>query len=269
MKTKHFTILILLFITVGVRGQTKETNPDYLLRLHGPWKTHESQNFRFYYRENSRIKMNLSVSDLESIASTQQANLYRIGDLLSIPYEKLDTLRKINVWMFKDLNEKTEITKIHATDFAIHPYWSIYCTYSSAKSAHELGHIVIDEYWGHFKSEKYQFVIEEGFASLIDEGHGARDFDYFKKAKRITRSRKYSITNVINNAYVTGIFRNPYTQKAIVAGAFVKFLIEEHGVDKFKILWLTLRDDGQAFALVYGKPIEEIATDFTNFLSEL
>jgi hypothetical protein len=265
---KNLILVLFAFISIGLFGQTKETEPDYLLRLHGPWQTYESKNFRFYYRDNPKISKNLTDSDLELIAKAQQVNFYRIGDILSIQHERLDTLRKINVWMFQDLNEKTEITKIHATDFCIPPYWSIYCTYASSKAAHELGHMIIDEYWGYFKSKKYNFVIEEGFASLVDEGHGKRNFDYFKKSKKIIQNKKYSMPNVINNANVTGIFKNPYTQKAIVVGGFVKYLIKEHGIDKFKNLWLNLSDDGEAFSLVYNKSIDDLANDYMDFLSD-
>lgn len=269
MKRSLFTLVILSCIPVGLFGQTKETNPDYLLKLHGPWETYESQNFRFYFRENPKLKKNLTEYDLTLIANAQQDNLYRIGDLLSIQHERLDTLRKINIWMFQDLDEKTDITKIHATDFCIPPYWSIYCTYSSSKSAHELGHMIINEYWGYFRSKKHSYIIEEGYASLVDEGHGKRNFDYYMKSKRLIRNEKYSMHNVINNVNVTGIFKNPYTQKAIVAGGFVKFLMEEYGVEKFKNLWLTLQEDGIAFEAVYSKSIDKLADDYILFLSEL
>ena len=268
MKTKILTLVLLSFIPVGLFGQTKETDPDYLLRLHGPWKTYESKNFKFYYRENPQIAKNLTDSDLVSIANSQQLNLYRIGDILSIPHNRLDTLRKINVWLFKDLKEKTDITKISADAFAIPPFWSFYYTYEVAKAAHELGHLVIDEYWGYFKSKKYNFVIEEGYASLVDEGHGNRDSDYFKKSKKITKRKKYSMTNIINNVNVPSVFKNPYTQKAIVAGGFVKYLIKEYGIDEFKTLWLTLNDDGEAFESVYNKSINELAADYMDFLSK-
>jgi hypothetical protein len=265
------TILLsfLIISTIGAFGQTKETEPAYLLRLHGPWKTHESKNFRLYYRENPKVSKNLSDSDLKAISQSQQDNLYCIGKLLSVPKEDLDTLRKINIWMFQDLKEKTEITKISATDFCIPPYWSIYCTYASSKAAHELGHMIIDEYWGYFKSRKYNFIIAEGFASFVDEGHGKRNYDYLEKAKKVTRHNKYSMSNIINDVTVTGIFKNPYTQKAIVAGGFVKYLIKEYGIEKFKNLWLTLTDNGEAFNLVYNKSLDELAIDYMAFLKNL
>jgi hypothetical protein len=234
-----------------------------------PWKTYESKNFRLYFRINPKVTKNLSDNDLKTISQSQQDNLYHIGNLLSVPNEDLDTLRKINIWMFQDLNEKTEITKIHATDFCIPPYWSIYCTYASSKAAHELGHMIIDEYWGYFQSRKYDFIISEGFASLVDEGSGRRNYDYLEKAKKVTRHNKYSMSNIINNVNVTGIFKNPYTQKAIVAGGFVKYLIKEYGIGKFKNLWLTLSDDGEAFNLVYKKSIDELSIDYMAFLKNL
>ena len=75
--------------------------------------------------------------------------------------------------------------------------------------------------------------------------------------------------NVISNAIFTGIFRNPYTQKAIVASGFIKHLLKKYGVDKFKDLWLTLRDEGKVFVTVYGKPIEKLDDDFMVFPNEL
>lgn len=267
MKFWILSLVLISFIAAGAFGQTKETGPEYLLRFHGPWKTYESKNFKLYYRVNPKDAENLTDSELASIASAQQLNLYRIGDILSIPHYRLDTLRKMNVWLFKDLKEKTSITRISANAFAIRPFWSFYYTYEVAEGAHELGHLVIQEFWGYFNSKKYQFVIEEGYASLVDEGHGFRDYNYFEESKKIIRRKKYSMANIINNANIKGVFKNPYTQKAIVAGGFVKYLIREYGIDRFKELWLTLTDDGKAFESVYNRTMDELATDYTDFLN--
>lgn len=56
---KHIlSISVLTLLSFGLSGQTKETDPDYLLRLHGPWSTYESDNYNFYYRENPTVTNN-------------------------------------------------------------------------------------------------------------------------------------------------------------------------------------------------------------------
>jgi len=259
-------ITILLQLTLGLFGQTKETEPDYLLRLHGPWLTYESKNFRLYYRENPVITKNLSDKDLKKIAISQEDNAVRIAELLDIPKENIDTLRKINIWLFKDLKEKDLITKISSNAFSIRPYWSAYYTYNAAGSAHEIGHLIINEFWGWFKSNKYQFLIEEGYASLVDEGNGKRDFDYYLKAKKILKKDGFKIDQIVDNEPVMLYFKNPYTLKAIVAGAFVKYLINEKGIDKFKQLFQTLENDDKVFETIYGQTFNELTDDFYSFI---
>lgn len=260
------SITIFFQLSLGLFGQTKETEPDYLLRLHGPWLTYENDNFRIYYRENPILAKNLSDKDLKDILKRQENNILRITELLNIPKENIDTLRKINIWLFKNLKEKDLITKIPATDFSIRPYWSAYHTYGASGSAHEIGHLIINEFWGWFKSNKYQFLIEEGYASLVDEGNGKRDFDYYSKAKKILKKDGFKIDQIVNNEQVMTFFKNPYTLRAIVAGAFVKYLINEKGIDKFKQLFQTLEDDDKVFKAIYGQSLSELTNDFYSFI---
>lgn len=261
-----FAIAIPILLSFGSYGQTKETEPDYLLRLHGPWLTHESDHFRFYYRENPVSTKSLSDKDIKEIVDKQEKNILRIAGLLNIPKENIDTLRKINVWLFRDLKEKDLITKIPSTDFSIRPYWSAYHTYISSGSAHEIGHLIINEFWGWFKSKKYQFLIEEGYASIVDEGNGKRDFDYYLEAKKILKKDGFKIEQIVNNEPVRIFFKNPYTLKAIVSGAFVKYLLSEKGVDKFKQLFQNLGDDEKVFEEIYEQTFSNLIEDFYKFI---
>jgi len=259
----------LLIMALGVRAQTKETNPIYLKKNYGTWKTHKSSHFKIYYRNSDKFfAKTLDKDEIEEISTLQENNLRRIASILNIAKEKTDTLRPINMWLFRNSKIKTEITKIPADAFSIYPFWSMYYTYKSAKSAHELAHLIIQEYWGYFESKKYNFLISEGFASLVDEGYGKRDFDYYEKAESILDRDKYSMDVVINNKPVTGFFQNSYTQKAVVAGAFVKYLIEEYDIRKFKQLWQTLRNDSKTFKKVYNKSLDNLCLDFKSYIND-
>jgi len=258
---------IIIFIVVSnlLFGQTKETNPIYLLKNNGPWLTYESKRFIIYYHES--ILRKVSYDKIKELSLNQEANILKVADLLDIPKENIDSLRKISIWLFKDYEEKDIITKIPSNAFSIKPYWSAYYVYHTAKSAHEIGHLIINEFWGYFNSKKYQFLIEEGFANLADEGNGARNFNYYIRAKLIVESNGDVIEKIINKTDLKKA-RNSYLFKSIVAAAFVKFLIEAKGIQKFKELYNALNDDAIAYKVVYGKTLNELTIEFYEFLEE-
>lgn len=260
------TILLQFGWLLNIVGQTKETEPDYLIRLAGPWEKFNSQHFNFNYKVSNEFKRARLKKRLNEISAAQERNIKSIAVRLNIPITAIDTLRKINFWIFSDLKEEYKITKINANAFSIIPYWSVYYTFDAGEGAHEIGHIIIGTYWGNFNSSKFQFLIEEGWASLVDEGYGARKYDYYVKANKILKDNDYSIDNIVSNRQVMGYFVNPYTLKAIVSGAFVKYLIEIYGIDKFHTLWTDLRDEDETFKRIYGKDFSVLCDDFYKFI---
>lgn len=250
--------LILLF---GCNEQIKfpaslmEMNkPEYLLKDSSYWNKHESQHFKYYSSKN------VDQDKINPIIENQEINLQHIAKIMGI--NNIDTLPKINLWIFNSDKEKYLKTQVESNAHSLTEYWSTYYNKNNATGAHEIGHLMSQHFWGYPKSKKYDFLLQEGFAFYIDENRFFK-FDFYKKAKEILRNEKYRLSAIIkeNN-------NDDYEDKAIVSGAFIKYLITYYGVKDFSELWKTLDESDNAFSTIYNKNFPELETEFYKFLEK-
>jgi hypothetical protein len=102
--------------------------------------------------------------------------------------------------------------------------------------------------------------MQEGFAFYVDETKFFK-FDFYETAKEILEDDSYRISTIImeNN-------NNDYEDKAIVCGAFIKYLITSFGIENFTKLWKTIQEDDIDFKTIYGKNFSNLENDFYTFL---
>jgi len=261
--TGLFLLVVLTIVEMlsGCNGQIKfpaslmEMNkPEYLLVDSSFWNRNESNHFIYY--SSKKVDSDL----VKPIVENQEINLNHIAEIMGI--NNIDTLPKINLWLFNSDNEKYLKTQVKSNAHALTEYWSVYYNMDNATGAHEIGHLMSQHFWGYLKSKKYDFLMQEGFAFYIDETRFFK-FDFYKKAKGILRNEKYRISTIVkenNNA--------DYENKALVCGAFIKFLITSYGVENFARLWKSIEENENVFQTIYLKDFVCLETDFYAFLAK-
>jgi len=162
-----------------------EMNQPAYLRTHYELNKMETQHFDFNFSpkiDNDSLCSNIS--------NQQEKNMNRLAEFMKIG--NIDTLHKIDIWIFFDDKEKYEKTQVKSSAHSLYQYWSMYYNKDNAKGAHELGHLLSQHYWGYLKSKRFNFLLDEGFAFLVDE-FGYFNFDFYKKAQEILQDKKYKI----------------------------------------------------------------------------
>lgn len=228
--------------------------PEYLLRDSSFWNKAESKHFIYY---SSRKVDN---SFIQSIIENQENNLIHIAGIMKI--KDLDTLAKIKLWIFNSDNEKYLKTQVKSNAHTLTEYWSTYYNKNNAAGGHEVGHLMSQHFWGYLNSKKYDFLMEEGFAFYIDETRFFK-FDLYKKAKAILQNNDYRIS-----AIITENNNSNYENKAIVCGAFDKYLITTFGIEKFEVLWKNIENEN-VFVSTYSKDLSDLENDFYSFLESV
>jgi len=250
------TFIVLLF---GCDRQIKfpaslmEMNrPEYLLKDSLFWNRYESKHFIYY----SSKKVNTDL--IKPIIENQEINIIHIAKIMDV--KNIDTLPKIKLWIFNSDKEKYLKTQVKSNAHTLTEYWSTYYNKDNAAGAHEIGHLMSQHFWGYLKSKKYDFLLQEGFAFYIDETKFFK-FDFYKKAKGILRNEKYRISTIISENN-----NDDYENKAIVCGAFDKYLITTFGIEKFASLWKCIEENENVFNVIYNKRLSDLENDFYTIL---
>ena len=229
-------------------------NPDYLRKNSGPWKQLENDYFKLF----ASIEIH-DDSLVDSILIYQNENRTHILKILNI--DPSEQSPKINLWIFNDDQEKYLKTQVRSNAHCLAEYHSVYYNKDNAMGAHELGHYLVETNWGQLKSDRFDMLISEGFAFLVDEGKFF-NYDYYVLARDYIKNDNYLVCNITEDS------PGSYKKKAFVSAAFLKYLIRQFGIDRFKDLWQTIRDDDGIFEQVYHKSFSQLETDFYNFLNE-
>ena len=256
---KYLTIITVIVFLQSCNGQIKfpaslmeMNNPNYLLKDSSFWKKYESKHFIFH--SSKKVDEGL----INPIIENQEINISHIARIMAI--NNIDTLPKINFWIFNSDDEKYLKTQVNSNAHTLTEYWSTYYNKDNATGAHEIGHLLSQHFWGYPKSKKYDFLIQEGFAFYIDETRFFK-FDFYQKAKEILGNETYRISAIIreNN-------NDDYEDKAIICGAFVKYLITSFGIENFAKLWKTVEENDNTFKSIYDKNLSHLENDFYSFL---
>jgi hypothetical protein len=257
---KYLTIITFILLLQSCSGQIKfpaslmeMNNPRYLLKDSLFWNKYESKHYIYY--SSKKVDSEL----IKPIIENQEININHIAGIMHI--NNIDTLPKINFWIFNSDYEKYLKTQVNSNAHTLTEYWSTYYNKDNATGAHEVGHLMSQHFWGYLKSKKYDFLMQEGFTFYIDETKFFK-FDFYRKAKEILLDETFRISKIIkeNN-------NDDYEDKAIVCGAFIKYLITSYRIENFVKLWKTIEDDDIAFKTIYNKNLSDLENDFYTYLA--
>ena len=212
---------------------------------HPGWKTHETEHFAFYYAPDSSLAKPGAVKEYAALRERVRAD---VCGYLQITHRK-----RIHFFLYD--NNKTAEKVIgrkagfsRATDAIIH-------SRINQTPGHELTHVLSRAINGRPPPNR---ALDEGLAVFMD--HSGRD--YFRIGQQLLESGKLPTFGKMLTAS-----KGKSEEWYHPAGAYVGFLCERHGVEKFKRLWgANSRGFNRAFEQIYGSTVTEMDVQWRQFL---
>jgi hypothetical protein len=176
-------------------------------------------------------------------------------------YFKSDVDEKINSFIFYDDDQKKELFGSKNADVAKPWLNQIYFAHENWDHTlkHELAHCFSATFGaGIFKlAAGFNPLLIEGIAESADGNYDDNDLHYMA-ALAYNSGYKVDLENLLTK---TGFYSNPSSISYIYAGSFVKFLIDNYGIKKFKEYYLT----GE-YTSSYGVEIQNTLKMYYTFL---
>lgn len=240
--------------------------PSYLIEYSGPWVRDSSARFNYVFFEGASADL------IEDVKAAQAVNYQYIARRMGAA---ADSLPRVNYFLFEDKDEKTRKTKVASDAHAIGDYASVYHLPTNATGGQEVGHILTMSAWGNIPNGNgLVLLVEEGFNFYIDEERywvqeqGKAPFDSL--ATRALSHPEYGCRFVPDHLAQEGEDNDWSTEQAMVSGAFVRFLIERYGVDRFAELWRRAthhtQTNTEVFTQTYEKPLAALSKAFYDWL---
>jgi len=176
-------------------------------------------------------------------------------------FYKTEPKEKIEAFVFSSRKEKKEIFGAGNADVAKPWLGQIYLTKESLHSTlkHETSHIFTSEFGKYiFKvADRFNPALIEGIASASDNSYDDYDIHYIVNTAYKT-GYKISITELFSGF---NFFNQASSASYVIAGSFIKYLVDKYGIDKFKLLY-----SDTDFPKYYKKNISELNAEYLIFL---
>ncbi len=247
-------------------GEIMEMNSEEFLVQNNTWSLETTAHFKFYFDKA------ISKDMQEKVMKAQELNYQEITALMGLA----DTpLVKIKFWLFKDAAQKKKLTLVGSDAHAISTFPAVYYLPKNATGAQEVGHAITQKFWGFIpKTSNYALVLDEGFNYYIDNERFYQQ-KLMEKVKVQHAIRPINIEKVItenDGQRARGVTTGSHeVDESLISGAFVQFLVEAYGADKFSMLWkkavTNQKADVAIFEEVYQKNITELANNFIALLN--
>lgn len=238
-------------------------NSTYYLVNNNTWNLVSTAHFKFYFDKA------IPEDTKQGIKDAQEKNFEELAALMGLTEE--DQQFKVSYWLFKDRSQKRKLTKVDTDAHVLSSLNAVFHLPKNAKGGQELGHLLTQKFWGFIpKTSNYSLIIDEGFNYYIDDARFYNN-SLTKEAKAaLKQDNTLSIVNLIkrnDGEKIHGVATGSHQRnESIIAGAFVKYLIETHGIDKFQELWkLAVKDNtakASIFEKVYGTSLKKIDEAF-------
>lgn len=182
---------------------------------------------------------------------------------LSIFFEDKPT-RKLTSYIFYDRNQKKELFGSANADVAKPWLYSVYISFDSWESTlkHEIAHCFTADFgWGIFKlASGFNPALIEGAAEAADGFYDENEINYLAS---LAYKNGYWID--INSLFSSfSFFGSVSSLSYIYSGSFIKYLISNYGIDKFKILY-----QSNDFQKIYNINLSAVTEDYEKFLDTL
>ncbi|GAA0179441.1 hypothetical protein SH2C18_23090 [Clostridium sediminicola] len=204
------------------------------------WNKYSEGNLEVYYPKHSIIS-----NDVEGWTKGRIKAFDYIIEYLGV--ESTDEIIKIYVFDSQDQADEYGLT----LGFALSEYNEIYTKYSQSEG-HEIAHCI--SWWINNGERLTSDLINEGFATYFDMS--GRNYD--RISAEILKEKNYNVKLFGND------FRKNEDGEAYTLGAsFVKYLIDEYGIDLFKEFFAQNQyNEAESFQKFYKKSGETLINEW-------
>ncbi len=213
------------------------------------WKRYSMGNIEVYYRPNGYVDTNI---DIEKWTKKRVEAFNYIIDYFDL------------TWDYEPIKMFTFDSHLDGAEYGIEIGFCIPVTREIfATQRQSIGHEITHAITMNIGNETwiYSLLILEGVAKLFDMNE--EDCDGF--AKKLLRKNRDKINLVDNSFLKLKRKHRPYW----LAASFVKYLLEEYGVETFKkFISQNKYAENEAFIKYYGKTGKEIEDEWKNYILE-
>lgn len=244
-------------------GDIMEMNSKEFLVQNNTWNLQTTEHFKFYFDKNIDVDLRAAVIKAQEINYSEIVKLMNLEDL---------QMEKINFWVFKNKEQKFQLTKVNSDAHAISTFPSVYYLPKNALGAQEVGHVITQSQWGFIpKTSNYALIIDEGFNYYIDNERFYKN-DLYSSVKRLSATDPVNVMELItrnSGNIIKGVETGSHElNESLISGAFVQYLIENFGIDKFADLWKKAVKseyaDPNIFPEIYDRSLQSLSDDFLN-----
>lgn len=253
-KVNRFHVLILLSIVVSLFFLFKPVlgfSTDFNKMKNNLGKVLSTKHFDIYYSEKIE-----SENSIELLGLRHEYYYEQVKDELY-----LNTENKITSFVFSDSYHKRKLFGAGNADVAKPWLKQIYLNYPSYNLSlkHELVHVLAAEFGTtpFLISDNYNAAMLEGLAMAIENDYDGYSVHYMAKTAYEANYR-FPISNLFKSL---SFFSQFSSISYIYSGSFIKYLIENYGIEKIKSFYSDM--DCEKY---FGKSINELEEDFIKFL---
>ena len=249
-------------------GDLMQMNTEEYLISNNTWNLETTDHYKFYF--------DLSISEelRNETIEAQERNYREIANLMGL---EENTSSKILFYLFKDRVQKKLLTFVDSDAHAISTFPAVYYLPKNSTGGQEVGHVITQKNWGFIpKTSNYSLVIDEGFNFYVDDErfyNGELDNNTIVLLQANPQLTIESLVTANNGKKMEGVSSGAHKRYlSMIAGSFVKYLIEEYGVSKFEELWkMAVKDqhaDYEIFEKVYNINLTQMSQKFDNKMKE-
>jgi hypothetical protein len=171
--------------------------------------------------------------------------------------------QKIDSYIFADKDQKRELLGSGNADIAKPWLNHIYLNFTNYEGTlkHELTHVLAGTFGNNILkvAENLNPSMIEGLAMAIEDNYNGNSVHYMAKLA-FQSGYNVSIENLFQGL---NFFTRNSSMSYIYSGSFIKFLIDEYGIKKVKLLY-----GNSDFASIFGKSISTLALEYSDFLKK-
>ncbi len=218
--SKILTVLVLLLIVIGFELYSgklgiRPSRKDIAMELGG---YRETEHFEIYYARELEEKIDLFADDCE----------FRFYQLST--YLQTENSRKVRAYLYSSPEQKKRLIGAGNTfvedpfgyGFHLHPQG-----FPHPVLKHELAHVLTAD-WSPWKVS-LNVGVHEGVAVAADWDEGNLTVHQWAKAMR-----HFKVAPPLSSVMSLGFWKHASSRSYLMAGSFIRFLIDKYGIDKIK-----------------------------------
>ena len=237
-------LLLLIYLNRGELGLRPTRG--YIERALGG--LHETEHFKIFYEKGSKVER-----EIEQIARDHEFRYAQLTD-----YLRTQSTRKVNAYIYTSPEQKKHLIGAGHTlveDPLGYGFHVNYEPFPHPIIKHELVHALTSD-WHPFLKVSLKLGLHEGIAVAADWNEGKLTPHQWSKAMRVL-----GVAPTIEQIMGLGFWTQASSRSYMLAGSFVRYLVEAYGVEVFKRVFPTGN-----FRDVYGKSLAELGNEWGTFL---